>query len=149
MDDFLLQDIYAESSTEKFPGSHHHPWMDSSNEQPRLKWDFGWWKGFGLSLVVATEEWRGLGLCSSLFVECLPNEGHPFIDLFKSEDFFILSGKDTYSKSKNMRYSIDGINRSYMLALQCSIAELSKEIRKPFTVWGQNCPNEYYFHYRV
>lgn len=48
-----------------------------------------------------------------------------------------------------MRHSNDGINRSYVPLLQCSIAELSNEIRKVFTMWGQNHPNDYYLCYRV
>lgn len=74
--------------------------------------------------MVATEESGGLGLCSSLSVKVLLKEGHSFTDSFKSEDTFILSSKDTY-KSKNMRHSNDGNNKSYLLVLQCSIAELS------------------------
>lgn len=74
-------------------------------------------KGFSHSLAVATEELGGLGFCSTLSVEFLLKEGHPFTDLFKREDAFILSSKDTY-KSKNKRHSNDGINRSYLLVLQ-------------------------------
>lgn len=134
MDNFLLQDIYAQSPPQRSsPTSTITPeWIHQTNEWIHQVNQIGFLlverrlKVFGLSLPVATEESGGLGLCSSPSVEFLFRKGHPFTDWFKSEDGFTLSSKNTY-KSKNTRHSSEGINRSYMPVLQCRTLRRDKK----------------------